>query len=137
MDLSRFLEAQTTTYARALTEIKQGRKQSHWMWFIFPQLAGLGLSTTAAFYGIRGLQEAQAYINHPILGPRLVEIATALLAVNGKTATAILETPDDLKLRSCMTLFSLLPQANPVFGAVLDKYYDGMPDAATLSLLEQ
>lgn len=137
MDLSRFLEAQADTYTQALTEIKQGWKRSHWMWYIFPQLAGLGFSTTATFYGIRGLGEAEAYLNHPVLGPRLIQIATAILQVEGKTATVILGTPDDLKLRSSMTLFSLLPQADPVFQAVLEKYYQGTPDAATVAMVEQ
>lgn len=136
-DLSRFVEAQASNYAQALVEIKNGQKRSHWMWYVFPQLAGLGVSSTAAFYALNSLQEASDFLNHPILGPRLIDIATAMLHVDGKTATQILGTPDDIKLRSSMTLFSLVPQAAPVFQAVLDKYYDGIPDPATLALLDK
>ena len=107
------------------------------MWYIFPQLAGLGVSSTAAFYALHSLQEASDYLKHPVLGPRLIEMASAMLHVDGKTATQILGTPDDLKLRSSMTLFSLVPQAAPVFQAVLDTYYNGMPDPATLALLDK
>lgn len=134
--LERFIDAQQIDYPRALAEIRQGRKQSHWMWYIFPQLAGLGLSETARFYGLRDLAEARAYLAHPVLGPRLIEISTALLTVEGKTARQILGSPDDLKLRSSMTLFGLLKDTDPVFQAVLDKYYDGLPDNRTLALVE-
>ena len=132
--LKRFLDAQERDYSRALAEIRNGRKQSHWMWYIFPQIAGLGYSETAQFYAIKDRQEAGDYLAHPILGSRLIEIANALLGVNGRTANQILGSPDDLKLRSSMTLFSLLPNADPVFGAVLDKFYGGQPDAKTISL---
>lgn len=133
--LTRFLEAQERDYNRALAEIKNKRKQSHWMWYIFPQLTGLGFSDMAAFYAIHNLQEASDYLNHPVLGSRLVTIAQALLEIDGKTATQIMGSPDDLKLRSSMTLFSLVPNTDPVFQAVLDKFFNGSPDPKTLALL--
>lgn len=134
-NLKRFLDAQTNDYSRALREIKNGRKQSHWMWYIFPQIKGLGFSETAKFYAINDLQEAKAYLEHPILGSRLIEISNALLAQEGKSANQILGSPDDLKLRSSMTLFSSLDKADPVFQAVLTKYYAGEPDQRTLSII--
>ncbi len=137
INLTRFVEAQANDYDRALAEIKRGRKQSHWMWYIFPQLKGLGQSSTAIFYGLDGLREAIAYVDHPVLGPRLIDIAAALLQLEGKTATQIMGTPDDLKLRSSMTLFSLTPNANPVFQAVLDNYFDGLPDPRTQAIVEK
>lgn len=133
-NLKRFLAAQDRDYDRALAEIKNGRKQSHWMWYVFPQLAGLGFSETARFYAINDLQEAADYLNHPVLGSRLVDITAALLPINGKTANQIFGSPDDLKLRSSMTLFSLVENTNPVFQAVLAKYYGGSPDPKTLAL---
>lgn len=136
-DLSRFVEAQASNYAQALAEIKNGQKRSHWMWYVFPQLAGLGFSSTATFYALNSLQEARDFLTHPLLGPRLIDIANAMLHIDGKTATQILGTPDDVKLRSSMTLFSLVPQADPVFQAVLAKYYNGIPDPATLALLDK
>lgn len=137
INLTRFVEAQANDYDRALAEIKRGRKQSHWMWYIFPQLKGLGHSSTAIFYGLDGLREAIALVDHPVLGPRLIDIATALLQLEGKTATQIMGTPDDMKLRSSMTLFSLTPNANPVFQAVLNKYFDGLPDPRTQAIVEK
>lgn len=134
--LIRFLDAQSKSYEQALSEIKSGRKRSHWMWFIFPQLQGLGYSETARFYAIKDLQEARLYLQHPVLGPRLIEISKALLALEGKTANQILGNPDDLKLRSSMTLFASVPGADPVFQAVLDKYYRGEADEKTLQLLK-
>lgn len=136
-NLSRFIDAQASNYMQALSEIRNGQKRSHWMWYVFPQLAGLGYSSTAIFYALSDLREATEYLNHPVLGPRLIEIATAMLQVDGKTATQILGTPDDLKLRSSMTLFGAVPDAAPVFQAVLDKYYNGQPDPATLALLDK
>jgi uncharacterized protein (DUF1810 family) len=133
--LNRFLEAQASSYEQALSEIKSGRKRSHWMWFIFPQLQGLGYSETARFYAIEDLQEAQLYLQHPVLGARLIEISKVMLALEGKTANHILSSPDDLKLRSSMTLFAAVPGADPVFQAVLDKYYNGEADEKTLQLL--
>lgn len=134
-NLNRFLEAQASSYEQALSEIKGGRKRSHWMWFIFPQLQGLGYSETARFYAIKDLEEARLYLQHPVLGPRLVEISKAMLALEEKTANQILGNPDDLKLRSSMTLFAAVPGADPVFKAVLDKYYKGEADEKTLQLL--
>ncbi|WP_018476561.1 DUF1810 domain-containing protein [Pontibacter roseus] len=134
-NLNRFLEAQADSYQQALTEIKSGRKRSHWMWYIFPQLQGLGYSETARFYAIQNLQEARLYLEHPVLGQRLMEISKALLQVEGKTANQIFGNPDDLKLKSSMTLFAAIPEANPVFKAVLDKYYDGQEDPKTVQLL--
>lgn len=134
-NLNRFLEAQATTYQQALSEIKSGRKRSHWMWFIFPQLQGLGYSETARYYAIQDMEEARLYLQHSVLGPRLIEISEAMLQVEGKTASQILGSPDDLKLKSSMTLFAALPAAAPIFRAVLEKYYDGEEDEKTLQLL--
>ncbi|OJF13407.1 calpastatin [Couchioplanes caeruleus subsp. caeruleus] len=131
-DLERFVSAQAAVYDRALTELRAGAKRSHWMWFVFPQIAGLGLSPTARTYAIRDLAEARAYLAHPVLGPRLTECSQALLAVEGRTAREILGHPDDLKLRSSMTLFARAADDAAVFQAVLDKYYGGEPDPATL-----
>lgn len=133
--LERFVRAQTDDYERALAEIRSGRKQSHWMWYIFPQLAGLGHSSTARFYAIKSLAEATAYLHHPLLGPRLVECAEATLAVEGRSAFAVFGSPDDLKLRSCATLFAAVAPAGSVFERLLNKYFDGKPDDQTLRLL--
>ena len=133
-DLSRFLKAQERDYARALDEIRSGRKRSHWMWYIFPQIQGLGFSPTAQYYAIRNLQEARDYLAHPVLGARLKEIASALLDLNGLSASEIFGYPDDLKLRSSMTLFRMADLNEPVFLEVLEKYYDGKPDARTVEL---
>jgi len=135
-NLKRFLDAQERDYQRALTEIQNGRKQGHWIWYIFPQIAGLGFSSTSAFYAIVNLQEATDYIQHPVLGSRLIETAKAFLDIKGKTANQILGSPDDLKVRSSMTLFSLTANADPVFQAVLDKYYNGKPDEKTISIIK-
>ena len=133
-DLERFVSAQETTYDRALAELRAGHRRSHWMWFVFPQIAGLGLSPTAQRYAIRDLAEARAYLGHPVLGPRLVECARALLGVEGRSAEQILGYPDDLKLRSSMTLFAeAADEAEAaVFREVLQRYYDGRADPATL-----
>ena len=133
--LKRFLDAQDDLYLQALAEVANAKKVTHWMWFIFPQLKGLGFSETAKFYGIDGLDEAAAYLSHPVLGRNLVDISEVLLKINGKTATAIFGTPDDLKLRSCMTLFSKVPNADPVFSNVLDQYFMGITDARTIQIL--
>ena len=133
--LQRFLDAQATAYPTALAELKTGRKRSHWMWYIFPQIQGLGVSSTARHYAIRDAAEAAAYLAHPVLGARLVEIAQALLTLPGGNATRVMGTPDDLKLRSSMTLFAAVPGADPVFQAVLDKYFGGAPDERTRQLL--
>ncbi|MEQ1831474.1 MAG: DUF1810 domain-containing protein [Candidatus Eisenbacteria bacterium] len=134
-DLARFLEAQDGVYAQALAELQRGTKYSHWMWFVFPQLDGLALSSTASRYAIKSLDEARAYLAHPVLGARLQACAEAVLAVQGRSATQILGTPDDLKLRSCATLFSLVSAPGSVFEQVLVKYYGGGRDRLTLRLL--
>src|SRR4029077_16834870 len=119
----------------ALSERERERKQSHWMWYVFPQLDGLGSSPTAKFYSIKSEDDARAYLEHPILGPRIAECARAILAVDGKSATAILGSPDDLKLKSSATLFAHVSPPGSVFERLLDKFYDGERDAATLRLL--
>ena len=133
--LERFVKAQKYDYDTALREIRSGRKRSHWMWYIFPQLQGLGYSSTAQYYGIRDLEEAQDYMEHPVLGPRLVEISEALLVLDTSDASAVMGYPDDLKLRSSMTLFELAAPEQPVFGRVLEKNYSGHRDRHTLELL--
>ncbi|MDO7884098.1 DUF1810 domain-containing protein [Hymenobacter cheonanensis] len=133
--LQRFLDAQATDYPTALAELKAGRKRSHWMWYIFPQIQGLGFSAISKHYAIGDAAEAAAYARHPVLGPRLVEIATALLGLASRNATQVFGSPDDLKLRSSMTLFAAVPGASPVFQAVLDKFFGGTPDAQTLRRL--
>ena len=133
--LERFVKAQKYDYDTALREIRSGRKRSHWMWYIFPQLQGLGYSSTAQYYGIRDLEEAQDYMEHPVLGPRLVEISEALLVLDTSDASAVMGYPDDLKLRSSMTLFELAAPGQPVFSRVLEKYYSGHRDRHTLELL--
>jgi len=134
-DLSRFVAAQRDVYARALGEIRAGRTRSHWMWFVFPQLAGLGLSATSRRYAIRDLAEARAYLEHPILGKRLVECGEAALGVEGRSAFEVFGSPDDMKLRSCATLFSRVSPPRSVFHRLLDKYFGGEPDDRTMSLL--
>ena len=134
-DLNRFVRAQHESYQQALSELERGRKQSHWMWYVFPQLDGLGTSPTSKLYSIKSEDEARAYLEHPVLGPRLVECAEAILAVDGKSATAILGSPDDMKLKSCATLFARVSPPGSVFERVLDKFYDGERDPATLRLL--
>ena len=136
-NLNRFLDAQERDYARALSEIRAGRKRSHWMWYIFPQLAGLGRSSTAQFYAIKDAAEAEAFLTHPILGTRLREITEALLYVEDKTTEEVFGFPDVLKLRSCATLFEHLSESGSVFERVLEKYYHSQPDEATLRLLKQ
>ncbi|MFI5938479.1 DUF1810 domain-containing protein [Actinoplanes sp. NPDC051494] len=135
-DLERFVTAQDGgVYDRALAELRAGSKRSHWMWFVFPQLDGLGFSATARRYAISDLAEARDYLADPVLGPRLAECARALLAVEGRTASQILGYPDDLKLCSSMTLFARAAGDPALFQAVLDRFYDGRPDPATLDLL--
>lgn len=133
-NLERFAQAQVGSYEQALREIRLGRKTSHWMWYIFPQMAGLGTSSTAQFYGLRSLDEARAYLDHAVLGPRLVTCAEAAMDVEGRNATQIFGTPDDLKLRSSATLFSLVSPPDSVFHQVLAKYFGGRPDQRTVKL---
>ena len=134
-DLARFLFAQEHIYDRALSEMRMGQKESHWMWFIFPQLEGLGRSSTAREFAIRSLDEARAYLGHPVLGPRLLECCRALLSQDGKSASDIMGFPDDIKLNSSMTLFSRVAGSHSEFGDVIEKYFSGRPDARTLGLL--
>jgi uncharacterized protein (DUF1810 family) len=134
-DLARFTTTQQDVYDRALAEIQAGDKRSHWMWFIFPQIDGLGFSSTAKHYAIKSAEEARQYLAHPILGPRLLECAEAVLAVEGRSAFEIFGSPDDLKLKSCMTLFESVAGKGSVFGRVLDKYYHGDRDTQTLGIL--
>jgi uncharacterized protein (DUF1810 family) len=135
-ELIRFLDAQNQVYLKALSEIKKGKKDTHWMWYIFPQIKGLGSSETANYYAIKDLNEAAAYLQHPILSKHLVEISEEVLNLKGKTATQIFGTPDDMKLRSCMTLFANVENTNPVFQKVLEKFFNGLPDELTLQLLK-
>jgi uncharacterized protein (DUF1810 family) len=134
-DLARFVAAQEPVLDRVRAELRRGRKASHWMWFVFPQVAGLGSSPTARHYAISGLDEARAYLAHPVLGPRLRECAELAAAVEGSGAADVFGRPDDLKLRSSMTLFARAAPDTPVFAAVLDRYFDGEPDPATLERL--
>jgi uncharacterized protein (DUF1810 family) len=133
--LDRFVEAQDSsgTYDRALAELRAGRKRGHWMWFVFPQIAGLGSSPTARHYAITDLDEARRYLAHPVLGPRLRECAQAVAGLDGTDAVDVLGSIDALKLRSSMTLFALAEPDEPVFRAVLDKYYGGVLDESTTS----
>lgn len=135
--LQRFIDAQETSYPTALSEIKQGRKQSHWMWYIFPQLQGLGMSSTSQYYGLKDATEAAEFAEHPLLGERLLRLCEALLELKSSNATAIMGSPDDIKLKSSMTLFTALPAANPVFQRVLDKFFQGAQDPNTLRLLNR
>jgi len=135
--LERFVVAQETEYDRALEEIRRGRKTSHWMWYIFPQIRGLGSSAMAQLYAITDLTEATAYLQHPVLGPRLREVTEAALTIEGLSARQIFGTPDDLKLRSSATLFSLVSPAGSVFHRVLEKYFDGQRDERTLAILNR
>lgn len=135
-DLARFVRAQAPVYDQALAELRAGSKRSHWMWFVFPQVAGLGTSAMAQEFAIGNLDEARAYLAHPTLGPRLTECAAALIAVEGRSARAILGSPDDMKLRSSATLFAAVSGAGSVFHRILERYYDGRADERTLALLE-
>lgn len=135
-NLQRFLDAQERDYEIALSEIKNGRKRSHWMWYIFPQIDGLGFSSMAKHYAIKNKDEAITFLLHPVLGKRLVQISEELCKLPGNNATNILGTPDDLKLRSCATLFSLLPDSHPVFKAVLKKFFNGEEDKKTVQIIE-
>lgn len=143
MDLQRFLDAQDapaggiTVYERALAELTAGAKRTHWMWFVFPQLAGLGSSAMAQRYAIAGLDEAAAYLEQPVLGPRLRACVDAVNAVRGRTAHEIMGSPDDLKLGSCLTLFAEATADNAEFLAALDRYYGGEPDPRTMAALRR
>jgi uncharacterized protein (DUF1810 family) len=131
-NLARFTDAQDRVWTQVLAELRAGRKTSHWMWFVFPQIEGLGHSPMAQHYAIRSLDEAADYLAHPVLGPRLEEATRLVLAVRGRRVEAILGAPDDLKFRSSMTLFSLVPGASGVFAEALNQYFDGKPDVLTI-----
>lgn len=133
--LERFVEAQEDVFAEVLDELRAGRKRGHWMWFIFPQMKGLGRSAAAAYYGIGSLEEAAAYLRHPVLGPRLVECTELVNEVEDRSIHEILGSPDDLKFRSSMTLFARAAEDDMVFRAALNKYFGGEPDRLTLELL--
>ena len=135
--LDRFLEAQDKLYETALSEIKKGSKRSHWMWFIFPQLRGLGRSNMAYTYGINGIEEAKEYLNHPVLSSRLIEITEALLTHKDKSALKIMGDIDDMKLKSSMTLFALISEEGSVFQQVLDCFFDGKMDKRTLKIIKR
>ncbi len=135
-DLERFVEAQNNNYEDAINEIYNGKKVSHWMWYVFPQLKDLGKTDTAKFFGISSLGEAEAYLKHPLLGKRLIAISEVLLKHQNKTANEIFGKPDDLKLRSCMTLFSQTENAPDIFEKVLDVFYNGEKDVRTLGILQ-
>ncbi|MBL8882490.1 MAG: DUF1810 domain-containing protein [Hyphomicrobium sp.] len=134
-NLERFVIAQSSAYEAAMAELRHGRKQSHWIWFIFPQMKGLGLSSNAEFFGIGSLQEAEAYLAHPILGPRLLDATRLMLAIEGRTLREILGTPDDMKFRSSMTLFEKACPAPCVFREALEKFCGGKRDERTVALL--
>jgi uncharacterized protein (DUF1810 family) len=134
--LQRFIEAQERDYQTALSEVIRGRKQSHWMWYIFPQIQGLGFSATSKFYAIKDLREAEDFLNHSVLGQRLITISNELLKLEGNNATKIFGSPDDLKLKSSMTLFASLPNTHPVFQLVLEKFFDGAKDSKTFQIMK-
>ena len=134
-NLDRFVQAQDPVMAQVRRELSNGEKSSHWMWFVFPQIAGLGHSPTARHYAIASLAEARAYRTHPVLGPRLVECTELVTRVEGRSAHEVFGAPDDLKFRSSMTLFAAADPATPVFQAALDRFFGGTPDEATLGLL--
>jgi len=134
-DPDRFVEAQDAVYERVRRELREGRKRGHWMWFVFPQLSGLGFSAMAQRYAIATLGEAAAYLEHPILGPRLIECSELVNQVEGRTVNEIFGAPDDLKFHSSMTLFASIPDAPPAFDAALAKYFGGAPDRMTAKML--
>lgn len=135
-DLKKFLDAQDQDYYGALSEIISGRKSGHWMWYIFPQILGLGTTSTSVKYAIKNMQHASRYFQHPVLGKRLIEISEAILSLQGRSSNQILGSPDDLKLKSSMTLFNLIPDTDPVFQKVLDKYFDGNEDKRTIDFIK-
>jgi len=134
-DLARFVRAQENVYEQVLSEIRSGKKRTHWMWYIFPQVEGLAFSSTSQHYSIKSIAEAKAYLDHPILGPRLLECTEAVVQVDGRSAMEIFGSPDDLKLRSCATLFASVSAPDSVFERLLRKYYPGGRDDKTLRLL--
>ena len=136
-DLQRFVRAQEHDYEEALSEIRSGRKRSHWMWYIFPQFDGLGVSPTSKRYAVKSVVEARAFLAHPLLGRRLRECAAAAVRIEGLSAADIFGSPDDMKLRSCATLFASVSPAGSVFHRIIDKYFHGEPDADTVRLMHE
>jgi uncharacterized protein (DUF1810 family) len=136
-NLQRFIDAQERDHEKAFSEIKSGRKRTHWIWYIFPQVAGLGFSDTSKYYAIRDSEEAKEFATHPLLASRLVAISQALLDLGTNDARQVMGSPDDLKLRSSMTLFAALPGANPVFEQVLQKFFGGTKDDKTIAILNR
>lgn len=136
-NLERFISAQHDDYERALFEIKSGRKRSHWMWYIFPQIQGLGLSETSKYYALRDLHEAEIFLAHEVLGSRLVRITDQLMQLQENDANKIFGSPDDLKLKSSMTLFCSLDEADPIFQSVLNKFFSGSKDEKTLKIISR
>ena len=136
-DLTRFVEAQEHDYEWALSEIRSGRKRTHWMWYIFPQFDGLGFSATSQHYAIKSVAEAEAYLRHPVLGARLLESAEAAMSIDGRSALEVFGSPDDMKLRSCATLFASVSPPGSVFERLLERYFDGAPDDTTVRLLKR
>ncbi|MEB3288814.1 MAG: DUF1810 domain-containing protein [Leptolyngbya sp.] len=134
-DLNRFVQAQAPVYGQALAEIQAGQKRSHWMWYIFPQFDGLGFSSTSQRYAIKSIAEAKAYLQHPLLGLRLVECCEAVMDIHGRSAYGVFGSPDDMKLRSCATLFAQVSEPGSVFERLIDKYFEGIPDQQTLQLI--
>ncbi|MGZ8171764.1 MULTISPECIES: DUF1810 domain-containing protein [Methylobacter] len=137
VDLSRFINAQESVYDSALAELRNGRKRTHWMWYIFPQIDGLGHSATSKHYAIKSIEEARQYLNHPVLGQRLLECAEAVFAIEGRSISEIFGYPDNLKLKSSMTLFAYVAASCSTFARIIDKYFNGEQDALTLQLLEK
>ncbi|KQR71217.1 DUF1810 domain-containing protein [Pedobacter sp. Leaf176] len=133
--LERFVQAQEKSYQDALAELKSGRKRSHWMWYVFPQIKGLGFSEMARFYAIEDIKEAEDYLAHPVLGKRLIEITQVLIELNEDDANKVFGYPDDMKLKSSMTLFANINRTDPVFLQVIDKYFHGKQDVATLRII--
>jgi uncharacterized protein (DUF1810 family) len=136
-DLNRFVEAQARDYARAIAELRAGRKATHWMWYVLPQLRGLGSSSMATFYGIESAAEAEAYLAHPVLGPRLEACVAAMNALDESDPASVLGHVDAAKFRSCLTLFRAIAPEHPGFAQALDKFYGGVPDDRTLAMLAQ
>ena len=136
-DLERFVTAQAAVYPTVIAELGAARKRSHWMWFVFPQVAGLGMSTMSQRYAISGLAEASAYLAHPLLGPRLSECCGLVVATDDVSLDRILGWPDNLKFHSSVTLFALVPDHDPIFDSALDKYFGGQPDSTTVDILRR
>lgn len=136
-DLSRFISAQERNYESAIAELRSGQKRTHWMWYVFPQIDGLAKSNTAKYYAIKSIEEARQYLNHPILGTRLLECVEAVLAIRGRSVSQIFGYPDDLKLKSSMTLFAYLENQPSLFVRIINKYFDGERDITTLHILEK